>query len=460
MQLRDADQSYNPLQPQLPWGPPTDEIDLLTGRLSFRPYNGGPLPPAPGRVAFLMRAGSHLTWSVDLDCLSETDQRSWARLAAAEGHIQFEFMGTQTEFPAYAQGAGFGFSNGSSHFIPGATIDRIVAHWVNLPNDLGPGTYLKHDAEDGSWCKWPGRRVIELPPWQLTIDSRCDHDEAYRDAKRSYLSVLTHTMQVERQDQQAFPADQAEQLLRDLQVGFSFPLGRWAAPLLPVGFDSHGGVVFSTWAPWFVDTPGHDADRWWPQHQRDFLDTYLTAIFAAFAKPGEREHLNFLITSAIATGQGAFLEQRLATAVSAIEYLSWVEEVLNGTKTERDWRGSGAPTRIRRLLGRAHIPLTIAPTSPALAAFAASENLVDAPAALIQVRDHVTHPKNRQALYRQGSPLADAARLASRYLDLLIMHRIQYNGFVRDRTKITGWEGPSEPVPWARHGRRRPPSTT
>lgn len=454
MHPRDADQPSTPLRPLLPWGQATDEIELLTGPLSFRTSDGEALPPAPGRIALLIRDGSHLTWTVDLDHLSEADRYSWIRAAVTEGHLQFDFMGSPTDFPAYAQGIGYGFANGSSHFVPGAIVDHIVTNWVNLVDDLGPGTVLRHDADDGSWYEWLGRRVFELPPWRITIDSRRDHAEAYREARRSHLSVLTHTMQAQRQDQQGFPADHAEQLIRDLQVALSFPLGRWAAPVLPVGFDSHGATVFTTWAPWFADTPAHDADRWWPQHRRDFLGAYLAAIVGAFAKPGEREHLNFLITSAIASGQGAFLEQRLGTAISAIEYLSWVEEVLNGTKTEREWRRSGAPRRIRRLLGRAHIPLTIEPrTSPALAGFAHSQNLVDAPDAVIGVRDRVTHPKDRQALYGKGSPLADATRLASRYLDLLIMHRIQYNGFVRDRTMTTGWEGTSELVPWARPGR-------
>jgi hypothetical protein len=52
-------------------------------------------------------------------------------------------------------------------------------------------------------------------------------------------------------------------------------------------------------------------------------------------------------------------------------------------------------------------------------------------------------------MYGDASPIAEASRLASRYLDLLVLHRLGYTGHIRDRTKITGWDGETKVVPWA-----------
>jgi hypothetical protein len=446
----DPEQVSEPVRPFLPWMPPTDEIRLFTGPMSFWTPDGNQLPPALGRIDLLLRAGSHLNWLVDLDSLGGTHRRDWERgaRAATAGQLHFDLNGCPTTIPVQALAAGRGSVAGCYYAAPSASIERIVTHCLNLP-DVGPHDLLRADQEDGRWVEWRGRRVIEAPPWLITLDSRNDHHEAYREARRSYRSVLTHTMEVRRIDGQPFTADLADRILKELQMGFSFPLGRWAAPILSIGLERDGVPVFSAWGPWHAETPGLDADRWWPEHRAEFLDDYLPKLMSAFNDPVERGHLRFLITSAIATSQKAYTEQRLATGLAALEYLSWIDEVLSGAKSEQQWRYKNtAAKRIRRRLLNARIPLIIDSSRlPELALFAQPDHL-DGPDAITLVRDHVTHPKDRQVIYGPASPLSDAARLASRYLDLLILHRIRYIGVTRDRTKTTGWEGDSEAVPW------------
>jgi hypothetical protein len=61
----------------------------------------------------------------------------------------------------------------------------------------------------------------------------------------------------------------------------------------------------------------------------------------------------------------------------------------------------------------------------------------------------VTHPKDRpRKLYETEGLLGDASRLSSQHLDLLILHRLQYQGHTTDRTKLDGWAWDSQPVPW------------
>lgn len=448
-----SEQPAQALEPYLPWGPPTDELRLFTGPLSFVPAGRDPLPAALGRIDLLLRSGSHLNWSVDLDGVEEVTRRAWERGAGAraEGELTFNLYGCPTRLRAAASTIGEGIVQTGTSSTPGAEIDRIVVHLANVP-DLSPTIRVRGGEVPGQPAEWHGRRVVDAPPWRMTFDSRPDLRDAYRTARRSYLSVLTHTLTIRRLDGHQFSADEAQRILSDAHVGLSFPLGRWAAPVLPIGLSADGTPVASFWGAWHADTPAIDADRWWPGFHREFLDDYLPKFVSAREDPTERRHLQFLIASSLATGQQAFLEQRVSIALAAIEYLSWVDEVVTATKTTEKWRKYSAAQRIRRRLINACIPVKINPArSPQIAAFAKLHG-IDAPSALTLVRDEVTHPKDRQLLDDLTGPLANAARLSSRYLDLLILHRLGYQGWTRDRTKTTGFEGEEERVPWATEG--------
>jgi hypothetical protein len=175
----------------------------------------------------------------------------------------------------------------------------------------------------------------------------------------------------------------------------------------------------------------------------------LTDLFARWDDADERETLTFAITSALASGQNALVEQGLMTSIAGIEGLSWVDEVVSGQVDHTKWRNKGAAWRIRRLLTRAQIPIYIdAKKTPALDKFAKDRSLGDGPSALIEVRDELTHPKDRRQLYQTLRLLGEASRLSSQYLDLLILHRLRYQGHITDRMKLDGSDWDSQPVPW------------
>jgi hypothetical protein len=89
--------------------------------------------------------------------------------------------------------------------------------------------------------------------------------------------------------------------------------------------------------------------------------------------------------------------------------------VISGQVDHTKWRNKGAAWRIRRLLTKAQVPIYIdAKSTPALDTFAKDRGLGDGPSALIEVRDDLTHPKDRQQLYQNLSLLGEAFRLSSR----------------------------------------------
>lgn len=99
-----AERVSDALEPFLPWGPPTDEFRLYTGPISFVPTDGDALPPAPECIDLLLRGGSHLNWSVDLDGLNGPVRDAWEHevRATATGEITFDLLGCPTTLPAHA----------------------------------------------------------------------------------------------------------------------------------------------------------------------------------------------------------------------------------------------------------------------------------------------------------------------------------------------------------------------
>ncbi|MDJ0356331.1 hypothetical protein [Paenarthrobacter sp. PH39-S1] len=327
-------------------------------------------------------------------------------------------------------------------------LDRVIVHWINLPH-IPFGDKLRQIMPDGGWQEWGGRHELDFGIWRCRIDARPDLDEVFKMAKAGYLNVATHVMQVRRADETLFSASDVAEFLICMQLVMSFALSRWVAPILPVGFSNIGEAIWSEWTPLHIDPPMHGSGRWWVNHRPEDLWSFLHNWVDRWEDAGARRHLSFLVTSAIASGEGAFVEQRLMTSLAAIENLSWATEVLTERLTEANWRGRRSDWRIRRLLSNASIPIHLNPLrSPCLAEYSREHGLGDGPLVIVDIRDRLTHPKNTEDLYSRPALIAETSRLARRYLDLLVLHYLGYEGRVADRTRVRGWVGESDPSPW------------
>jgi hypothetical protein len=173
-----------------------------------------------------------------------------------------------------------GWSKGAAIGKVDAPLKRIVTHWFNLPNFHGP-IALTRSSEVDDW--WLGRWEMELGGWKLTLDVRPDHARVWRDLHEAHIYVMTHVMEIRRADGAAFTAADAESVLSALHVGVSFALGRWAAPMLPVGEDNTGKVVWEDWHPGHCDPARKSSPGWWHEQQRTSLTDFLGGVTAAFA---------------------------------------------------------------------------------------------------------------------------------------------------------------------------------
>jgi hypothetical protein len=266
-----------------------------------------------------------------------------------------------------------GWSNGAVIGKADAPLQRVVTHWFNLPNFHGP-IALTRSSEVDDW--WLGRWEMEVGGWKLTLDVRPDHARVWRNLHEAHVHVMTHVMEFRRADGVSFTAAEAEPLLTALHVGVSFALGRWAAPMLPVGEDHMGKVVWEDWHPSHCDPARKSSLGWWHEQQQPSLTDLLDRVITAFADPDRLPALRLQLMFGIAAmNDRGFAEQRVMMGAAGLEHIMWQTLVLDGGMSESQYREKDAHELLRRVLTDARIPTDIdAGLLPVTARFAAEEN--------------------------------------------------------------------------------------
>jgi hypothetical protein len=301
---------------------------------------------------------------------------------------------------------------------------------------------------------------MEVGGWKLTLDVRPDHARVWRNLHEAHVYVMTHVMELRRADGASFTAAEAEPLLTALHVGVSFALGRWAAPMLPVGEDSAGKVVWEDWHPGHCDPARKTSPGWWYEQQHTSLTDFLGRVIAAFADPDRLPALRLQLMLGIAAmNDRGFVEQRVMMGAAGLEHIMWQTLVLEGGMSESQYLDQDAHEKLRRLLTDAQIATDIdAGLLPVTARFAAEEKqrqgkVLDGADIVTQIRNRLVHPRGAQErVYRLEGLVAEVWLLTRHYLALLILHSLGYRGSYRDLRKTGGWAGDVGDVPWSTTG--------
>jgi hypothetical protein len=346
-----------------------------------------------------------------------------------------------------------GWSNGALIGKADAPLKRVITHWFNLPNFHGP-IALTSTTEVDDW--WLGRWEMGVGGWKLTLDVRPDHARVWSSLHEAHVYVMTHVMELRRADGAPFTAAEAEPVLTALHVGVSFALGRWAAPMLPVGVNNTGKVVWEDWHPGHCDPARTTSPGWWHEQQHASLADFLGQVITAFADPDRLPALRLQLMFAIAAmSDRGFVEQRVMMGAAGLEHIMWQTLVLEGGMSRSEYKNQHAHELLRRLLTHAQIPTDIdAELLPVTARFAADRQqrqgkVLDGPDMVTWARNRLVHPKGMQErVYRLEGLVAEVWLLTRHYLVLLILHSLGYRSSYRDLRKTRGWVGEVENVPW------------
>ncbi|MEU6258511.1 hypothetical protein [Streptomyces sp. NPDC047043] len=432
-----------PVAPAYPFNDPGQPVLLHDG-----PIGGCGPTDVPGRVELTCSNGFSFEWEVGDGVSPGFANRDEVSLTLRRSSGDMTMLGV----PRNIDG---GWSNGAVFGDAKAPLARVLVHCFNLPDWHGPLPLVEKTAGGGEH-EWSGRWEHRANGWEITLDVRPDHQRVWRDLHKTDVYVMTHAMEVRRADGSTFTADEVDPLLTALQVGISFALGRWAAPMLPVGEDIDGHVVWEQWRAAFCDPARQSSDGWWYDQDHESLGDFLRLVIGAFAAPNKLTPLRFQMVYAISALRSRdFIEPRIIMGAAGLEHVMWKSLVLPGVMTKQEYNRCPAHDRLRQVLRAAQIPVHIDPALlPAAAQYAADvkakENRdVDGADVVTWVRNRLVHPQDSQEpVYRLDGLTRDAWLLARHYLVLLILNACGYKGSYRNLTRIRGWVGDVTKVPW------------
>ena len=305
---------------------------------------------------------------------------------------------------------------------------------------------------------WRGRTTAAADGWTITIDARPNLDLA--EAEATGTALITHIGEVVRTDRTRFTATEAFDVLDRLRLAMTIATVRRVTTLVPVGW-LDGAPVWSRWQPGRVDAY---------RKFGGFLDWSVASVqmtgliervLNATTDPGARDALTYATTYLTTAAGGVGSEFSVATCMSGLQLLAYYQLVTLVTPPpgQNQWRKKHLRGQVAELLDA----MTVAPETPShfkdLDALQPTTTMADGSsdprnplAAMVKIRDTVTHPGRTFSGSYTLEARAEAALVARRYLLLAILYVTGYRGVIAN-TNIEhpqgGGPGLSSKVPWS-----------
>ena len=232
----------------------------------------------------------------------------------------------------------------------------------------------------------------------MTLDARPDLPRVTRTLKETGKYAVTHVAVLRRLDGRRFTAEECMDTLTAYQLASSFLLGRFASPALAEARDDGGRLIWREWTVRLADRLG-GVTAWWDRTASPIADP-IRLLGDRLLDPRQQRVAGNLVQAYVASNRGGFVEQRLSTAFAALELLSWQRAVLEGGADPNKHDSKRTDQRLRSMLTKANVPISVPEHLSALVAFARDEGLGDAPKSVTEVRHRLTHPKSPRRLVR------------------------------------------------------------
>jgi len=324
-------------------------------------------------------------------------------------------------------------------------LKAVVFHLVNFPNFHGARSSTLKE-ENRSY------RINHIDllgkEWKITLNSLCSTSSTCKKLKESGGYDITHAGRIERNDGNTFAGEDAKRILKILLFFFSFARGMWATPILPVGFDEAGSIVWEEWnSP--RGEPWADVLSWFDHQHAKQLEDAFSGFFSIWEddtwQPAIEEAIYWYLNSNYSSrgiDAGMILSQ---TAIELLAYTYAVET--KKLVTSRGFRQLWASDKFRLLFSSLDLPLGIPSELKKLTELAKSLNWIDAPQALTEMRNELIHPEPKEK-GRFNEARFEAWNLGLWYIEMVLLRLCGYEGTYGNRLNRGRWVGQVESVPW------------
>lgn len=340
-----------------------------------------------------------------------------------------------------------------------ARLVRVDFLLVNFPS---PQDATALTAPDGTHVE---RLRLPFADWTVLLDAGPHSLNRQRQLRASSGIGVTHAGRLARADGASFAPAEAVRVLEGLQLAASFALARWVAPHRLHGYDAQDRLVWQEWGARKTEPWETGRLPWWNGRRSDDLTGYVERFAAVYADPRLGRALERLVQYAVTAHAvtRVAVEASLQLAQAGLELLAWTR--IRPTMSKSQYDKLHFAGELRQLLQWANISPQVPASLPQLRNYqqrrqAANPKLDparnpdkkgDAPEILGEIRNDLTHPKLdslNPEVYTVPDAITDAWRLSLQYLDLLLLHWIDYRGSYLSRLPDTKWDFDVSPVPW------------
>lgn len=435
------------------WFPPTGPntpIELFEGTVSIE-ANGSRIPafgrvrlewlPTPqlmisyhctqpgAQIAVLQAhsSGEGPTVTPEIDSVPRPPQGTWSPDTTAPVHADDEQCASTVQVLPAGNGTVVEVS-----FLVANLTPVMNAHWLA--------------AERASWT---GRTVLRGGGWLVVLDAPSSRREVRDNLQRRGGYATTHVGRLVRENGADFTPAEAAEVLNALRYTLSFAVGRWVAPILPVGLDAEGEAVWTVWHSGELVHPynrgGHElADIMTRAHIPDLF----TAFMSVWADDFGRDVLCRAVDYYIEACDPNPCELAVSAAQSALEMLAYVVLVEEGTMSKTQFKKLGAAGTRRSLLDSCAINTDYPANLMLLKKAGTDLQYDDSVKLLTEMRNTVIHPSRENESF-SGEAWTEAWLLSLSHLLLAILSYVRYDGTYRDPLAETKYVGVVAKVPWA-----------
>lgn len=286
--------------------------------------------------------------------------------------------------------------------------------------------------------------------WRIEITAVPDLKEVVDELNEKGGYGVTHHGTLKRSDGETFSIEDADNAMDCLRQFLSFARGVHCAPVLPVGFNSDGEVVWKQWG-----SPPVEPWGWTPSWFDTHCSETLAEVFPGFWNCLNGSDYDYVTRTRIA------LDWYLRSNRNNGDMAGGV--ILSQAGLERladahSFKGAAAKC-IRKLVNTYSIPSELPDGLDTLNEVLCAvrknadkngdkDKIFDGPEALVAVRNDLMHPKP----YLAGISLSadcEAWNLGQWYLEMILLSMFDFKGKYANRLIEGRVEGQLDTVPWA-----------
>ena len=382
---------------------------------------------------------------IDINVQSDSISFSKTRSISINGH----------EIPIFATSVSPSFSGKTKiTFTPFTTpmpwigykntkLSKVVFHLFNFKDTWGTsrvGIKIKNG--------FYSQEITELKSKKWTVEFH-NHDtkKIKEKLKETGGYGLTHVACLVRTDGASFTVEEAEQILGELYLFFTFSHGAFCSPILPVGFDENEKKV---WAQFNDPHRSSESNYYWfdPHHCEE-----LAELFPNFLSILENEKWKDTLHTVIywyvrSNNNSSGIDAGIVLTQIAIERLSFEYAVNQKKLIEAEgFKKLTASDKFRILFSSLDLPIEIPEKLPAVKTVAKRHNFIDSPHVLTKVRNSMVHSEHKKD-ENFSDIYYDIWLLGLWYLELSILKLCNYQGTYANRLVKERWVGTVENVPW------------